>query len=134
MRIEIFALCDAAADYHGRLNILGTFDTIWVKETPAVHRQCAIALRLRFSRVEEGEHKIRIDVIDEDGSAIIPSLNASAKVNFGERIEGSITANMILNIQGLKLQKYGEYSIDLSVDGRQETSLPLYVKKPREVA
>jgi hypothetical protein len=39
-----------------------------------------------------------------------------------------------LDIQQLKLPKFGEYSIDLAVDGRAEASLPLYVKKLNEPA
>ena len=35
--IEIFTLCDAAADYQGRLNILGVFDTIFAPQMPASH-------------------------------------------------------------------------------------------------
>ena len=37
-----------------------------------------------------------------------------------------------LSIQRLRLPRFGEYSIDLAVDGRQEGTLPLYVKKRPE--
>jgi hypothetical protein len=36
---------------------------------------------------------------------------------------------MIFNIQGLKISDYGEYSIDLAIDGRHEASLPLYINR-----
>ena len=55
MDIQIAALCDAATDSHGKLNILGTFDTINAGQMPAVHPQCSIALRLVFSKMEEGQ-------------------------------------------------------------------------------
>ena len=126
MKIELFVLCDAAADYHGKLNILGTFDVIWTKQVPAVHPQCAIALRVRFSRIEEGDHKVRINIVDEDGKVIIPSLEAGINVQFRE-MPSSISMNLIFNIQGLKIHNFGEYSIDLAVDGRHEASLPLYI-------
>ena len=132
MDIEVFVLCDAATDIQGRLNILGTFDTIWSKQAPVVYPHCAVALRLRFSRIEEGEHSIKINIIDEDGKLIVPSLNANTNLNFGSNPEGSVAHNLILNIQGLKLEKYGDYAIDLAVDGRQEASLPLRVKQPPE--
>jgi len=128
MKVELFVLCDAAADYDGKLNILGTFDTIWAKQVPAVHRQCAIALRARFSRIEEGDHMVRINIVDEDGKAVVPSLDAGVHVTFGER-PSAVSMNMIFNIQGLKINEYGEYSIDLSIDGRHEASLPLYINR-----
>ena len=61
MRIEIFALCDAATADFGKLSMLGVFDTIWVTKTPAIHPQCAIALRTRFERIEIGEHRVAVN-------------------------------------------------------------------------
>jgi hypothetical protein len=129
MHIEIFALCDAATDQLGKLNILGTFDRIFASQIPATHPQCAIAVRIRFARIEKGEHRIRFSVIDEDGKAVVPTFDATIPVNFPEQIS-SQAYNMVFNIQGLKMEKYGEYSMDLAVDGRQEASLPLTVCEP----
>ena len=43
--------------------------------------------------------------------------------------------NFIINIQQLKFDKPGQYSIDLAVNGRQEASLPLLVRhQPKEGA
>ena len=39
-----------------------------------------------------------------------------------------ISRNFIVNIQQLKLEKTGLYSIDLSIDGRRFSSIPLAVK------
>lgn len=127
MRVELFSLCDAATVGAGKLNMLGAFDTILATEMPAIHPQCAIALRIRFESIERGEHRVTINFVDEDGKHIIPPANGTIKVNFpdGQR---SGSANFILNIQRLKLEKYGEYSIDLAIDERIETSLPLFVK------
>ena len=61
MDIQIAALCDAATDSHGKLNILGTFDTINAGQLPAVHPQCSIALRLVFSKMEEGHKELKLN-------------------------------------------------------------------------
>ncbi len=53
MHAETFALCDAATDQGGKLNILGTFDTLYVPSVPAKHASCAIALRVRVEKSEE---------------------------------------------------------------------------------
>ncbi|MEK6634821.1 MAG: hypothetical protein AABY38_00560 [Planctomycetota bacterium] len=124
MNKEVFVLCDAATETVGKLNILGAFDNIYSRSAPATHPQCAIALRVRFNQIEKGEHKIRVNIVDEDGKLIMPSLDAKINVDFPQNMDSSI-ANLILNIHGLKIEKFGKYSVDLAIDGRQEASLPL---------
>ena len=128
MRLEIISLCDAATDNAGKINILGAFDTIWTSKVPAVHPQCAVALRIRFDAIEKGEHKINLNFVNEDGKSIMPPVDGSIKINFSEG-QRSGASNFILNIQGLKIENYGEYSIDLAIDGKSEGSLPLFVRK-----
>jgi len=126
MNIELFALCDAATDQQGKLNILGMFDRIFTRQIPAIHPQCSIALRVRFSRIESGAHKVKINFVDEDGKSIMQPLDATLNIQINEP-EQSIAANLVLNVQQLKLEKFGHYSIDVAIDGRQEASIPLYV-------
>ena len=128
MRIEIFALCDAATGDFGKLSMLGAFDTIWTPKTPTVHPQCTIALRIRFERIERGEHRVAVNFIDIDGRNVVPQVQGTIKIDFPDD-QSSGSANLILNIQGLKLDRYGEYSIDLAIDGQQRVSLPLFVKE-----
>lgn len=128
MQIEVFALCDAATGDAGKLNVLGAFDTLWVSKFPAVHAQCTVALRVRFSRLEKGEHQVKVSFIDMDGKEIIPSLQGAIHITFPED-QSSGSANLIMNIQGLKLEKVGEHAIDLSIDNQQTASLPLFVRK-----
>jgi len=44
MDVEIFALCDAATDSGGKLNILGAFDRVSTRQFPAVHPPCALGI------------------------------------------------------------------------------------------
>jgi len=60
MNIEAFLLCDAATDQNGKLNVLGAFDNIFAKEMPTRHRACSIASRIRFSKIEAGDHTVKI--------------------------------------------------------------------------
>lgn len=127
MNIEILALCDAATENQGKLNLLGAFDCIWSAKVPVTHPACALVLRIRFSRLEEGDHPIRIDVVDADGKSIVPTLNGNVNVKFRNDDEASV-ANLIINLQGLVLSKYGGYSVDVAVHGRHEGSLPFFVR------
>jgi hypothetical protein len=122
----MFVLCDAATDQQGKLNLLGVFDHIWSQTTPARHPSCAVVARLRFTRIEEGDHKVKVTFADEDGNLLLPALDGSLKIQFPPDA-ATVTQNLILNIQGLELKEFGEYTIDLAIDGRQEASTPLYL-------
>jgi len=128
VKTEIFALCDAATQSGGKLNILGTFDTIFSPQLPATHPQCSIALRLRFERIEEGEHRIKVNIVDEDGHLVMPSFDLNVNVRMGEEAQ-TVSANWVINIQRLGFAKYGQYAIHLAVDGRSEATLPLLVRE-----
>jgi len=127
INIEAFLLCDAATDQQGKLNVLGAFDTIFVKQMPAVHPACAVAARIRFPKSEEGNHKVRIDVIDQDGGAIIPRLDGNLSVNVKDAVSSAV--NLVLNMQRLKFKNYGEYNVVLAIDGKEESSLPFHVRE-----
>ena len=128
MNIEAFLLCDAATDQRGKLNILGAFDTIWARKLPYIHPACAIALRIRFEISEEGNHPVKILVIDEDGKPAGPNLKGSVNVKVSEN-RNSMVTNLVLNIHGLKLEKYGQYRIDLTIDNQTIKDLPLTLRK-----
>ena len=127
MDIEAFVLCDAATDDTGKLNILGAFDSILARSLPVVHPQCAVALRIRFLRIEAGEHKIKISLMDTDGKAIVPDLDAAVNIQF-RGPESSLSANMIMNLQRVQFKMAGEYSINLAIDGRHERAIPLIIR------
>jgi len=128
MKVEIFTLCDAATlDAAGKLNILGSFDRLNAREVPIVHPHCTLAIKLRFERVEEGQKRLRIAFVDQDGAAIMQNLDVTTEVRF-QADDPSTTVSVALNIQQLRLPRFDEYSIDLAVDGRQEASIPLFVK------
>jgi hypothetical protein len=77
--------------------------------------------------VEEGQKKLRLAFIDSDGTAVMPPIDGMAEVRFQDN-DSSSSVSLALGIQQLKLPKFGEYSIDLAIDGRHEASIPLFVK------
>jgi hypothetical protein len=118
MQVEIFTLCDAATEHAGKLNIIGTFDALRGFEAPISHPQCAIAGRLRFEQIEEGEHRVMLTFADEDGNIVMPKFDSTLAVKFspGQR---TVTSHFVILIQQIQLPKFGEYTIVLAVDGRQ---------------
>ena len=128
MDIEAFLLCDCATDSIGKLNVLGAFDTIRAKQMPVIYPACTIAARIRFAKIEEGIHRIRINVIDADGKSVGPKIEDNINVRIPSN-EDSFAANLILNIQRMKLENFGDYRVDLAIDGRQEASVPLKLRQ-----
>lgn len=128
MNFEVFSLCDAATDSHGKLNILGAFDCIRARKAPVQHPQCAVAMRLRFYRGEEGAHDLRLHIVDADGRNIVPPLHTKIQIRHIADDE-STAANVILNLHQVRLPTFGAYSIDLFVGGEHLASLPFFLKE-----
>jgi hypothetical protein len=128
MNIQVAVLCDAATDDNGKLNLLGAFDTIYTPHLPATHPQCSIALRVTFFNGDEGKHTLRVNFVDADGRSIMPDLpSIPVEVVLPDDIHFG-TRNFIVNIQQLKFENPGLYSIDLSIDNQPLASVPLMVK------
>lgn len=131
MNIQVAVLCDAATDYNGKLNILGTFDTIYAGDIPMQHPQCSIALRIAFDRIEEGSHTLHINFVDEDGHPIMKSMDVPVEVDFPYDAT-FISRNLVVNIMQLSFDQTGLYSVDLSMDARPFASIPFAVKQLAE--
>ncbi|MBT8041957.1 MAG: hypothetical protein HKP10_04810 [Kiritimatiellales bacterium] len=128
MKIEVFALCDAATDNHGKLNILGTFDQIYAAKMPVVHPACAIALRIRFDKMEEGAHKVGLQLVNPDGIPVFQSMEGEVNPRMGDDV-GSVAVNLILNFQNVKFDVFADYQINLAIDDETLSTLPLRVRK-----
>lgn len=133
LKLEIFTLCDSAVDYGGKVCILGAFDSVAAAEAPYTVSHCAVVARMRFHRIEEGNHKLRITLADQDGKMIMPNVDAQVGVRFTEKAQ-SATFNLVMQINGLKLEQFGEYTVDLAVDGVHQGSIPLYFGKTPQPA
>lgn len=127
MNVQVAVLCDAATDDNGKLNLLGSFNTIYARELPAIHPQCAVALRVTFFSADEGNHKLRLNFIDADGRSIMPGIDIPVTVALPEDMHFG-TRNFIVNIQQLKFEQPGLFSVDISLDGQSQAGIPLLVK------
>jgi hypothetical protein len=133
MNVQVAVLCDVATDDRGKLNLFGVFDTIYTQHLPAVHPQCSIALRVTFASEDEGQRMLRLNFVDADGRSIMPGIDIPVQVvmppdsHFGTR-------NFIVNIQQLKFEEPGPYSIDVCLDGVSQASIPLMVRHMPQLA
>ncbi len=125
MQLEILTFCDAAAEYGGRLNIMGATDTIHTASVPFRYSQCALAVRLRAARVEQGQHSVRLMIIDVDGEPIL-NIDGPMQVNVTSPIGSALS--LIVSAQNLEFKQAGEYEIEVAVDGIQLGCSPLFVR------
>jgi hypothetical protein len=127
MNIQVAVLCDAATDDNGKLNLLGAFDTIYTQQLPAIHPQCSIALRVTFFNGDEGKHNLHLNFVDADGRSIAKFPPLPVEVALPDDMHFG-TRNYIVNLQQLKFDNPGLYSIDISLDDRPQASIPLLVR------
>ena len=135
MNIQVAVLCDAATEDNGKLNLLGAFDTIFAPQLPAVHPQCAVALRVTFMSGDEGARKLKLNFVDADGKSIMPPIEIPVAVSLPDEAL-FLTRNFIVNIQQLKFAEEGLYSVDVRLDDKSQGNIPLQIKlmAPREAA
>ena len=127
MNVQVAVLCDAATDDNGKMNLLGAFDTIYAQQLPAVHPQCAVALRVTFAADDEGQRKLKLNFINADGHAIMPAIEIPVAVALPDDAH-FLTRNFIVNIQQLKFAEAGLYSVDVRLDDKSQANIPLLVK------
>ena len=70
--------------------------------------------------------RVAVERITSRSPTWLPKFDSTLGVSFqlGQR---TVTSHFVMVIQQIRLPKFGEYTIDLAVDGRQLGSIPLYV-------
>lgn len=135
MKIEVAAICDAATDQSGKLNMLGVFDYIEA-ELPIVIPRCSAVFRVRYTRSEVSPHDLKVTITNTlDGKELIPPIRSS--VNFLPIPDSmdSAAVNLILNMNRMRVMDGGKYQLRLRIDEvLLEAILPIYVRDltPRE--
>lgn len=128
MELLVATLCDSATDYNGKLCLLGTFDTICATRLPVIHPQCSLALRICFRPEDEGSHSFRVAFIDDDGKPVMRPFEPKITIKFPND-SYFLTRNIVINIQRLKFEGEGQFSIDVQANDEMLTRIPLRVLK-----
>lgn len=128
MEIEIFTLADFAQDNYSKLTIVGTFDSINVKQFPVTHPACTVACRLRFAAKESGNHGFKLRLIDSAGKEVIQSIEGNIEI--GPPANGQFTSiNIVVNFNQLQFAAAGRYSFELYLDNDWKSGLPLFLNQ-----
>ena len=127
--IDFAFVCDYA-EAAGKINALGIgFDTIYAPAVPCKHQLFFLVMQLRANVVEVGEKKLEVDLIDEDGKNIIPTLRAKLNVLKPNTGTESI-ARIALQFNNVEFPRYGSYSLHAILDGHEMVRVPLKVSAP----
>ncbi|HEY2573736.1 MAG TPA: hypothetical protein VGH65_06695 [Verrucomicrobiaceae bacterium] len=132
MQLLLATLCDSAADYQGKLCVLGAFDTLCAPQFPVVHPQCSLAVRMLFDPPDRGRHEVSIRLLDEKMHEIMPAFTPAIDVAFPREQVPFVTRNLVLNLQRLRFDEPGVYRFSISMDGREIASVPLRVARVEE--
>lgn len=131
MTLDFAFTADAATvDGGGKLNVLGIFDRIRVRELPARHRRLALVLRLSAVAADAGEHEMEIQLRDPDGESVV---RLDGKIRTGRPPTGSpdgvVRLPHVLNLDGITFKSEGVHHFEIGIDGELVSTLPLVVQR-----
>ncbi len=132
MKTELFAACDYAADYAGKLTVVGIFDSLGAPQVPVLHPQLSVVAKLRF---DDGPKKVRFTLTDADGRDVLQPIEMPIVAPATPPETSSSVVNLVMSISAVKFERLGEHSLDLTVDGVPVASTPLFLRPaPRPAA
>lgn len=126
MEVRYTFICDCAnISREGKLNVMGILNTIYAPQFPFAHPAMVYVAGIEARKSEAGKHQIRVNIVDADGHDITSPLQG--ELNISPNVPLRSTHNVILNINNLKIQKPGTYSIELIIDNQHAQSNELHI-------
>src|SRR5687767_13770058 len=117
MRLTLAGVADAATvSSDGKLNVLGVFDVINVRQFPTVKPHFAYFARLEVEAEDPRSFDAELRIVDDDGQLVSPVVTLHIKVGKNEPGE-VITIPIVLGISNARLQRPGIYTVELTVAG-----------------
>ncbi len=132
-RIAFAFLADfALAHPDGKFYVVGGgFDALFGTAFPIVHSQLSLTVKVEFKPTEcDRQHVIEVVALNADGVPFMPTwkMDVLPRKNAAEPTV-SVGIQVVLNIQGLKLEKAGDYAFSILIDGEERESVPLRVRQ-----
>lgn len=135
MKAEIFSLrigggksFFARVDNGKTMTVVDAFCALDSGELPVCVGMCCLHVKMHFDRAEAGPKQIRISFVDENGRHALPDFESSLDVKIPNHAPYTAVPFALL-LKQLSLPAFGEYSVDLAIDGRLQASTPLYVRQ-----
>ena len=130
MQVPLLLLADYAnATKDGKLNIMGTFSLMGVKDFPAVHPKMVVVVVFRAERTESGTFTLSIQLMDEDGKTVF---KAEGHIEIPDGVFKEKNMQQIFELTGVRFEKPGDYSLIALVNGEERQRYSLRVVKAEE--
>ena len=128
MHVVLGTLADYAVETgHGKLTLVGVFDTIYALQPgdSIPLPEAALVIVLSASIVEGTDHQATITLEDADANPLgqfdVPLLFNARGLGYPTR------AQLIVNLRGFKVPQAGDYVFRLRVNGAGVAEVPFYV-------
>ena len=132
MQLDFAFVADYAQAAAGKINVIGgAFDTIWLKDVPAIYPIVSLAMRFLISPGEfNRSHSLEVIIVDADGKKLATA-NGQMGVGPNDAAQSWKPANVVmtLNFVNLRFDRFGSYAIEILVNGMSLKSLPLELAK-----
>ena len=128
MEIALATLADHAnTTGDGKLNIIGLFDALHVRDVPATHASMHLVLRIRVEPSElDRQHELEIRCNDDDGEELFKVKGAFSVTGLPWRAS---TVPHVVGINNLPFQKYGIHTFSILINEQVMQTLELEVVK-----
>jgi len=132
MRFTSAMLADAAQVSAGKLFVLGGgFDTITVREIPAVHRYLAVVLLAEIGPADRNrELTVTIRLVDEDGHDTGMQAQGSFRVGAPASLPAGATSSvpLVSGFGGIRFERAGGYVFLVEHEGTEVARVPFRVR------
>ena len=120
MKIKILTLCDFAADYNGRLSIIGTTDRLTSEHYPSAPVSFSIVCQFELTpSTRVGMHPVSLVFFDkETGEHIMKEqqLNLSVSEVGSDVNNRRLLANLIVKVDSLSFPTPGVYIVKVTTE------------------
>ncbi len=128
MHINFTFLCDAASQgANGKIDALGIgVSRLFASALPVQHPMLFAVAEVAYNAMEAGPKAMALRLIDADGRDVIPPVNSEF---FLAAIADNpaCVAHLILQFAMVQFTAFGDYAVELAIDGRPIASLPLAI-------
>jgi hypothetical protein len=131
LELDFALLADSAQIQGGKTYVLGGgISVYWTPQLPSL-MPAVLVLQLSFQHSEaRPDHSLRVNVIDSDGNAVVPSLEAVVPVASNPHMPDDIpiTVSAVIPFPPVPfIQRPGGYEVNIIGDGKPLKSLPFHV-------
>lgn len=126
MEVTLGLLADAANfSAEGKLNVLGSFDTIFAPAFPARHPEMQLVIRFEASPAEYGMRKrIEVRLLNEDGEQLG---SAGGELDIPAQEGRHAKLLHIMRLRDVTFPRPGQFAFYILVDGRTEYYVPVHL-------